>query len=242
MLNIEDLHVYRGRTYVLKGISMEIAQGEVVALIGANGAGKTTTLKTISGLLPMKQGRISYKPDKTAPSSSLAGTGVEDIVRLGICHCPEGRGIFAGLSTAENLMTGAYLRRDKAAIQEDYQRVCTLFPILGERRKQVAGSLSGGEQAMLAIGRALMGRPKLLLLDEPSLGLAPLMVAGIFEMLAEINQQGITILLVEQNAVMALELAHRAYVLETGTVALSGPSREIASDDRVREAYLGGRT
>ncbi len=241
MLKIDDLHVYRGRTYVLKGISMHIPRGEVVALIGANGAGKTTTLKTISGLFPLKQGSITYRQTENEAPTSLAGFGVENIVSMGICHCPEGRGIFAGLTTTENLMTGAYLRRDKDGIREDHQRVCDLFPILRERKNQTAGSLSGGEQAMLAIGRALMGRPKLLLLDEPSLGLAPMMVATIFEMLHEINKQGITILLVEQNAVLALELAHWAYVLEIGQVALSGPSQEVANNDRVREAYLGGR-
>jgi branched-chain amino acid transport system ATP-binding protein len=241
MLRIENLEVYRGRTYVLKGIDLEVGRGEIVALIGANGAGKTTTLKTISGLIRPHRGRIVYRreADQEIPLDRMPA---EEIVRQGVSHCPEGRGVFAGLTVMENLVAGAYLRRDKQGIREDFQKVCTLFPILEQRSSQTAGSLSGGEQAMLAIGRALMARPRLLILDEPSLGLAPLIVARIFSLLAEINSQGMTLLLVEQNAVMALDLSHRAYVLETGRVTLSGASSAIACDEAVRRAYLGGQS
>ncbi len=241
MLRIENLEVYRGRTYVLKGISLEVGRGEIVALIGANGAGKTTTLRTISGLLHPHRGRIAYRTE-TDEELALDRLRAEEIVRQGVSHCPEGRGVFAGLTVRENLVAGAYLRRDKQGIREDFQKVCALFPILGQRASQTAGSLSGGEQAMLAIGRALMARPRLLILDEPSLGLAPLIVARIFALLAEINAQGVTLLLVEQNAVMALDLSHRAYVLETGRVTLSGASSAIACDEAVRRAYLGAQS
>jgi branched-chain amino acid transport system ATP-binding protein len=241
MLRIENLEVYRGRTYVLKGISLEVGRGEIVALIGANGAGKTTTLKTISGLLHPHQGRIAYRTE-TDEELALDRLRAEEIVRQGVSHCPEGRGVFAGLTVRENLVAGAYLRRDKQGIREDFQKVYTLFPILEQRSSQTAGSLSGGEQAMLAIGRALMARPRLLILDEPSLGLAPLIVARIFALLAEINARGVTLLLVEQNAVRALDLSHRAYVLETGRVTLSGASSAIACDEAVRRAYLGGQS
>lgn len=240
MLRIEDLEVYRGRTYVLKGISLEVGRGEIVALIGANGAGKSTTLKTISGLLRPKSGKISYRVEADR-ELALDRLSAEEIVRQGVSHCPEGRGVFSGLTVMENLIAGAYLRRDKEGIREDFKRVGELFPVLEQRASQAAGSLSGGEQAMLAIGRALMARPRLLILDEPSLGLAPIIVARIFALLAEINARGVTILLVEQNAVMALELSHRAYVLETGRVTLSGPSSVIACDEAVRRAYLGGK-
>ena len=240
MLKLNDIHVYRGQTYVLKGVSLEVGRGEIVALIGANGAGKTTTLRTISGLLTPKNGSIIYTPEKDDPPWDISGAQAEDIVARGIAHCPEGRGVFAQLSVRENLMVGAYLRNDKKQIEHDHERVCHMFPILGERANQAAGSLSGGEQAMLAVGRALMTRPRLLILDEPSLGLAPLVVEFIFDMLAEINSQGVTVLLVEQNAVMALKLANRAYVLENGQVTLSGPSDELARDEKVRRAYLGG--
>lgn len=240
MLHIEDIHVYRGHTYVLKGISLHIAPGEIVALIGANGAGKTTLLRTISGLLRPKSGAIRFTFPQEQPAHDLTQAAPEHIVQLGISHCPEGRGIFARLSVKENLLVGAYLRRDKEAIQTDYEKVCTLFPILAERSKQTAGSLSGGEQEMLAVGRALMSSPKLLLLDEPSLGLSPLIIEKLFETLHEINTQGVTILLVEQNAVMALDVAHRAYVLETGQMTLSGTGQELANNDAVRQAYLGG--
>ena len=240
VLRINDIHVYRGRTYVLQGVSLEVDHGEIVALIGANGAGKTTMLRTISGLLRPKKGSIIYQPQKVSDDTDLSHLSPEHIVSLGISHCPEGRGIFSQLSVRENLLVGAYLRKDKSEIQVDYEQVCGIFPILGERAGQTAGSLSGGEQEMLAVGRALMSRPRLLILDEPSLGLGPIIVENLFRILADINTRGVTILLVEQNAVMALELANRAYVLETGRVTLSGPSNELANDERVRSAYLGG--
>ena len=240
MLRINDIHVYRGQTYVLQGVSLEVDHGEIVALIGANGAGKTTLLRTISGLLRPRNGSILYQPQKVTEDIDISRIPPEQIVSLGISHCPEGRGIFSQLSVRENLLVGAYLRKDKKGIQVDYKRVCGIFPILGKRASQTAGSLSGGEQEMLAVGRALMSRPRLLILDEPSLGLGPLIVDKLFKILAEINAQGVTILLVEQNAVMALDLANRAYVLETGRVALSGTSSELASDEKVRSAYLGG--
>lgn len=240
VLRINDIHVYRGQTYVLQGVSLEVDHGEIVALIGANGAGKTTLLRTISGLLRPKNGSILYQPQKVTEDIDISRIPPEQIVSLGISHCPEGRGIFSQLSVRENLLVGAYLRKDKKGIQVDYKRVCGIFPILGERASQTAGSLSGGEQEMLAVGRALMSRPRLLILDEPSLGLGPIIVDNLFKILAEINAQGVTILLVEQNAVMALDLANRAYVLETGRVALSGTSSELASDEKVRSAYLGG--
>lgn len=240
MLEIRDIHVYRGQTYVLQGVSLEVNQGEIVALIGANGAGKTSMLRTISGLLRTKSGQIIYQPDGKGEKIDISRMSAEQIVNLGVCHCPEGRGIFAGLTVRENLLVGAYLRKDKQAIREDYKHVCEIFPILGERAGQAGGSLSGGEQEMLAVGRALMSRPRLLILDEPSLGLGPLIVENLFKVLHEINTQGVTILLVEQNAVMALEYADRAYVLEIGRVTLSGPSRELANNENVRRAYLGG--
>jgi branched-chain amino acid transport system ATP-binding protein len=240
VLKVDDIHVYRGRTHVLKGVSLEVGRGEIVALIGANGAGKTTLLRTLSGLLRPRQGAIRYRAEPGGREADLARTPAEAIAGMGLSHCPEGRGVFAQLSVRENLMIGAYLRRDKAGIAEDYRRMCALFPILGERAGQAAGSLSGGEQEMLALGRALMSRPRLLILDEPSLGLGPIVVAELFRTLAEVNRRGVTLLLVEQNAVAALDLAQRAYVLETGRVALSGPSRELLDDPKVRCAYLGG--
>ncbi|MDY0091927.1 MAG: ABC transporter ATP-binding protein [Candidatus Vecturithrix sp.] len=240
MLHIEEIHVYRGHTYVLKGISLHIERGEIVALIGANGAGKTTLLRTISGLLHPKTGAIHYTLEDKQHPHDLTRAAPEYLVHLGISHCPEGRGIFSQLSVKENLFVGAYLRRDKKEILADYQHICELFPILGERSKQAAGSLSGGEQEMLAIGRALMSHPKLLLLDEPSLGLSPIVIEKLFETLHAINTQGVTILLVEQNAVMALDVAHRAYVLETGRITLAGTGQELAKNDAVRQAYLGG--
>lgn len=240
MLRIEDIHVYRGHTYVLKGVSLQIAHREIVALIGANGAGKTTLLRTISGLLRPKTGSIFYSTADDSQQRDLTKATSEQVVQMGISHCPEGRGIFSQLSVKENLLVGAYLRRDREEIQADYRHICSLFPILGERPNQTAGSLSGGEQEMLAVGRALMSRPKLLILDEPSLGLGPLIVETLFDTLADINAKGVTILLVEQNAVMALDLAHRAYVLETGQITLTGTGRELANNDAVRQAYLGG--
>jgi branched-chain amino acid transport system ATP-binding protein len=239
MLQIEDIHVYRGHTYVLKGVSLSIAYGEIVALIGANGAGKTTLLRTISGLLRPQTGSIFYTPQDNQQYDLTRATS-EQIVQMGISHCPEGRGIFSQLSVKENLLIGAYLRRDKEGIQADYDQVCSIFPILKERTRQMAGSLSGGEQEMLAVGRALMSRPKLLILDEPSLGLGPLIVEKLFDILDDINAKGVTILLIEQNAVMALDLAHRAYVLETGRITLTGTGQELAHNDAVRQAYLGG--
>ena len=240
MLQIEDIHVYRGHTYVLKGVSLEITAGEIVALIGANGAGKTTLLRTISGLLRPRNGSIVYHASGNGHPYDLTEITSEHIVKVGISHCPEGRGIFSQLSVRENLLVGAYLRRDKEGIQTDYQQVCSIFPILKERSNQAAGSLSGGEQEMLAIGRALMSRPKLLLLDEPSLGLSPIIVETLFDVLEDISAKGVTILLVEQNAVMALDLADRAYVLETGHITLTGSGEELAKNDAVRQAYLGG--
>jgi branched-chain amino acid transport system ATP-binding protein len=240
VLEIEDIHVYRGRTYVLQGVSLRVAAGEIVALIGANGAGKTTLLQTISGLLRPTQGRILYRPTTASTARDISTVSAENIVKLGLSHCPEGRGIFSRLTVRENLLVGAYLRTDKRAVQEDYSRICSIFPILGERARQTAGSLSGGEQEMLAVGRALMSRPKLLVLDEPSLGLGPIIIENLFEVLAEINSQGVTLLLVEQNAVMALDFSHRAYVLETGRITMSGDSKDLASDENIRCAYLGG--
>ena len=240
MLRIDELHVYRGETYVIQGVSLKVGQGEIVALIGANGAGKTSLLRTISGLLRPKSGHILYKPSRDREEIDISRVSAEQIVALGISHCPEGRGIFSQLSVKENLLVGAYLRRDKQAIDQDYKRICGIFPILGERARQTAGSLSGGEQEMLAVGRALMSRPRLLILDEPSLGLGPIIVENLFGVLHEINSQGVTILLVEQNAIMALDYAHRAYVLENGRVTMSGPSIDMASNEKIRSAYLGG--
>lgn len=240
MLEIRDIHVYRGQTYVLQGVSLEVKRGEIVALIGANGAGKTSMLRTISGLLRTKRGQIFYQPESKVEKIEISRMSAEQIVHLGVSHCPEGRGVFAQLSVRENLLVGAYPRKDKQAITADYQHVCEIFPILGERASQAGGSLSGGEQEMLAVGRALMSRPRLLILDEPSLGLGPMVVEDLFKVLHEINMQGVTILLVEQNAVMALEYADRAYVLENGHVTLSGPSGELAGNENVRRAYLGG--
>lgn len=240
MLKVADVHVYRGRTHVLKGVSLEVGRGDIVALIGANGAGKTTLLRTLSGLLRPRRGAIRFQSRADGPEVDLTRLAAEDIVGLGISHCPEGRGVFARLSVRENLLIGAYRRRDRGGIEEDYRRVRAIFPILEERAGQAAGSLSGGEQEMLAIGRALMSRPALLILDEPSLGLGPMVVARLFGVLAEINRQGVTLLLVEQNAVAALNLARRGYVLETGRMVLSGPSRQLLEDPNVQRAYLGG--
>ena len=239
MLEIRECHVYIGQTYVLKGVSLEVRYGEIVALIGANGAGKTTTLSTISGLTRSRRGKILFRPDPDTTQRDITKVPAEGIVKMGISHCPEGRQVFSDLNVWENLLIGAYLRKDKQAVQSDLQWVCELFPILRDRRRQSAGNLSGGEQMMLAIGRALMSRPRLLLLDEPSLGLAPFMVEVIFEMLEQINAQSTTILLVEQNALMALELAQRAYVMETGQITLSGTGMELAENEAVRKAYLG---
>jgi branched-chain amino acid transport system ATP-binding protein len=232
VLRLDGLDVYYGQIRALKGVSLEVRSGEIVALLGNNGAGKTTTLKTISGLLVPRQGTVHLE-DRV-----LTGTPPHDVVGRGIGHVPEGRRIFNRLSVRENLMMGAFLRSD-GGIAEDLQRMFTLFPRLQERITQVAGTLSGGEQQMLAIGRALMGRPRLLLLDEPSMGLAPVLVEQIFDTIGAVNRQGTTILLVEQNAAMALSIAHRGYVLETGSVVLSGTAAELSENAEVRRAYLG---
>ncbi|AGE23546.1 branched-chain amino acid ABC transporter ATP-binding protein [Geobacillus sp. GHH01] len=235
MLKVDGIDVFYGNIHALKGVSLEVNKGEIVTLIGANGAGKTTLLKTISGLLRPKNGDIVYE------GASIAGKAAQTIVKQGISHVPEGRRVFANMTVEENLELGAFLRKDKDGIQQDFAKVFQLFPRLEERRKQLAGTLSGGEQQMLAIGRALMARPKLLLLDEPSMGLAPLLVKTIFRIIQEINESGTTILLVEQNAHMALSIAHRAYVLESGRVVLSGTASELQASEQVKQAYLGGR-
>ncbi|HET6922127.1 MAG TPA: ABC transporter ATP-binding protein [Anaeromyxobacteraceae bacterium] len=232
MLQIEALDVFYGQIHALKGVGLEVQRGEIVAILGNNGAGKTTTLKTISGLLVPRRGRIALE------GQALSGVPPHEIVLRGIGHVPEGRRIFNRLTVRENLMMGAYLRKD-AGVPADLERVFTLFPVLRERIGQVAGTLSGGEQQMLAIGRALMANPRLLLLDEPSMGLAPVVVERIFETVLDINRQGTTILLVEQNAAMALTIANRGYVLETGSIALSGTAAELAENPDVRRAYLG---
>jgi branched-chain amino acid transport system ATP-binding protein len=234
MLKIENIDVYYGAIHALKGISAEVHEGEIVTLIGANGAGKSTILRTISGLLKPKTGQINFE------GKSIAGVVAQDIVKLGISQVPEGRRVFANMSVLENLELGAYIRNDKKGIQEDMENVFVKFPRLSERRSQLAGTLSGGEQQMLAMGRALMSRPRLLLLDEPSMGLAPLLVKEIFSIIKEINASGTTVLLVEQNAHMALSIAHRAYVLETGRITLSGDAKELAASEEIRKAYLGG--
>jgi len=232
VLRIDDLHVYYGEIHALKGVGLEVRRGEIVALLGNNGAGKTTTLKTISGLLAPRRGHI------TLEERSLAGVAAHDVVLRGVAHVPEGRRIFNRLTVRENLTMGAYLRSD-AGVEADLERVFVLFPRLKERLGQVAGTLSGGEQQMLAIGRALMANPRLLLLDEPSMGLAPVLVEQIFATIVDINRQGTTILLVEQNAAMALEIAHRGYVLETGAIVLTGSAAELGENADVRRAYLG---
>jgi branched-chain amino acid transport system ATP-binding protein len=234
LLEVDNLHVYYGRIHALKGISLKVEQGEIAALIGANGAGKSTTLKTISGLLRPRSGRVTLSGD------DLAVLPANEIVGRGVVQVPEGRRIFGRLSVHENLMMGAYARTDPGAIGHDMDRVFALFPRLKERRTQVAGTLSGGEQQMLAIGRGLMSQPKVLLLDEPSMGLAPILVEQIFETIAGINKQGTTVLLVEQNAYMALQVAHHGYVLQTGEIALAGKAADLQADKEVQRAYLGG--
>ena len=233
MLKINDLHVAYGGIKALRGISLEVPEGKIVTLIGSNGAGKSTTLRTISGLVKAVSGSITYN------GKELLGMPINQIIEEGIIHVPEGRRVFADMSVLENLKIGAYLRRDKAQIAEDIKWVYSLFPRLEERHWQMAGTLSGGEQQMLAVGRALMGRPKVLMMDEPSLGLAPLIVRDIFTIIREINKQGMTILLIEQNANMALHTADIGYVLETGLITLSGPGKELLRDEKVRRAYLG---
>jgi len=234
MLKIKDINVYYGNIHALKGVSLDINQGEIVTLIGANGAGKSTLLKTISGLLKPKNGEVLFE------NEHVAGKVAQAIVKRGISQVPEGRRVFSNMSVEENLELGAYLRKDKKGIREDFEKVYQLFPRLYERRKQLSGTLSGGEQQMLAMGRALMARPRLLLLDEPSMGLAPLLVKTIFRIIGEINQTGTTILLVEQNANMALSIADRAYVIETGKIVAAGTAEELSQSDQIRAAYLGG--
>ena len=232
LLKIEDLHVYYGSIHAIKGISFEVNEGEIVTLIGANGAGKSTTLNTVAGLLKPRSGSIQFE------GKSILSTPASKVVSLGMALCPEGRRVFQQMSVRENLEMGGYTR-PASEIESSMENVFQRFPRLKEREKQVAGTLSGGEQQMLAMGRALMSKPKLLMLDEPSMGLAPILVEQIFDIVKELNKAGTTILLVEQNARMALSIAHRAYVLETGTISMSGDAHELAEDDRVRKAYLG---
>jgi branched-chain amino acid transport system ATP-binding protein len=233
LLQLKDIHCYYGNIHALKGVSLEVYSGEIRTLIGANGAGKSTTLMAISAIMRPKRGEVFYQ------GTSLSGRAPDEIVKTGLCQVPEGRRIFPGLTIKENLEMGAYCRRGKSAINADLEMVYDLFPVLGERRKQAGGTLSGGEQQMLAIGRALMSKPQMLLLDEPSLGLAPLMVEKIFSIIERIAGEGITILLVEQNAHAALNLADYGYVMETGKIILEAPARELLQDERVKEAYLG---
>jgi branched-chain amino acid transport system ATP-binding protein len=233
MLRVKDIHVYYGAIHALKGVSFAIEKGELVTLLGANGAGKTTTLKTLSGLLRPRQGTIELE------GNSLENVGAHEIVRRGVAHVPEGRRVFPRFTVLENLQIGAYTR-DRTSRGSGIESVFNMFPRLKERQKQYAGTLSGGEQQMLAIGRALMAQPKLLLLDEPSMGLAPKIVDQILENICLINRTGVTVLLVEQNAAMALAISHRGYVLETGSVILEGKSSDLTGNDRVRQAYLGG--
>lgn len=234
MLKIDNLEVAYGNIKAIKGISLEVNQGEIVTLIGSNGAGKSTTLRAISGILKPRNGSITFKGER------IDGVEGHEIVAKGICQSPEGRRIFPRMTVDENLDLGAFLRNDKAAIAADRQRVLELFPRLQERINQKAGTMSGGEQQMLAVGRALMGSPELLLLDEPSMGLAPVLVDMIFETIEKINKQGTTILLVEQNALAALNVADRAYVLESGSIKMSGKAKDLISNDEVTKAYLGG--
>ena len=233
MLKIKDLHVSYGGIRALRGVDIEVPDGKIVTLIGANGAGKSTTLRTISGLVKADSGSITYN------DTELLGMPINKILEQGIAQVPEGRRVFADLTVLENLKIGAYLRSDKSGNEQDIEGIYSLFPRLKERSWQFAGTLSGGEQQMLAVGRALMSRPKLLMMDEPSLGLAPLVVQGIFDIIRTINQQGVTVLLIEQNANMALKLADRAYVLETGLITKTGTGAELLADESIKEAYLG---
>ncbi|HHZ02925.1 MAG TPA: ABC transporter ATP-binding protein [Tissierellia bacterium] len=234
MLEIKNLNVHYGVIHALKDVSLTVNQGEIVTLIGANGAGKTTTLRTISGLQKATSGEIILE------GKDITNVSASQRVEMKLSQVPEGRRIFPAMTIVENLELGAYLRRDKANIKKDMDNIFELFPILGERKKQLAGTLSGGEQQMLAMGRALMSRPKILLLDEPSMGLAPLLVREIFNIIVNINSTGTTILLVEQNAKMALSIAHRAYVLETGSIVMTGTGEELAKSDEIQKSYLGG--
>jgi branched-chain amino acid transport system ATP-binding protein len=233
MLDVHDIHTYYGNIHALKGVSLTVEKGEIVTLIGSNGAGKTTTLRSICGLQKPRQGTIQLEGEDIGPFKA------HEVVSKGVAMVPEGRGIFARLTVAENLDLGAYTRSDRAGIQQDLERVFTIFPRLKERQRQVAGTLSGGEQQMLATGRALMTRPRLLLMDEPSMGLAPVLVEAIFEVIKVINQEGTTILLVEQNALMALSIAHRGYVIQTGQIVLQDTAANLKSNEMVQKAYLG---
>lgn len=233
MLEVKDVHTYYGNIHALKGVSLTVDEGEIVTLIGANGAGKSTTLNTICGLLKPRHGSIELE------GQDIHGTPAHEIVGMGVSQAPEGRRVFARLSVQENLEMGAFLRTDDGAIRESMERVFDLFPRLKERRKQTGGTLSGGEQQMLAIGRALMANPRLMLLDEPSMGLAPILVEDIFRTVQEINKEGTTVLLVEQNALMALSVAHRGYVMETGTIVLEGSAASLRENPQVKAAYLG---
>lgn len=234
MLEIKNLNVHYGVIHALKDVSLTVDKGEIVTLIGANGAGKTTTLRTISGLIKATSGQVILE------GKDITNLPAPQRVELGLSQVPEGRRIFPEMTVLENLELGAFLRKDKQGIKKDIEHIYELFPILGDRRKQTAGTLSGGEQQMLAIGRALMSKPRLLLLDEPSMGLAPLLVREIFEIIKNINSKGTTVLLVEQNASMALSIANRAYVLETGSIVITGTGEELMKSDRIQKAYLGG--
>lgn len=240
MLKVEDLNVHYGAIHAIKGVSFDVDKGEIVTLIGANGAGKSTILRAISGLIKPSGGKITYTRSE-GQEEDLTNVPAHKLVDLGISHVPEGRRIFANLSVLDNLELGAYHRKDKAGIAEDIEWAFTLFPRLKERRRQIAGTLSGGEQQMLATARGLMSKPDLLLMDEPSMGLAPILVREIFDTVALINKKGVTILIVEQNANMALSLANRAFVLEVGSIVLEGSSAELSCNAKVREAYLGGK-
>lgn len=234
LLKVENLKVHYGAIYAIKDISFHVNKGEIVTLIGANGAGKTSTLHAVSRLIPISGGQVTYN------NTNLATVKPYQITGLGMAQVPEGRRIFAGMSVKENLQIGAYSRNNKAHVEEDYEKVLELLPRLSERRAQLAGTLSGGEQQMLAMGRALMSKPDMLLLDEPSMGLSPLLVKEIFKLIEDVKDSGVTILLVEQNAKMALEIANRAYVLETGKIVMEGDAKELANRKEIKEAYLGG--
>jgi len=234
LLKVQDVETYYGTAQALKGVSLKVEKGELISILGANGAGKTTLLRTISGLIEPKRGTIEFEGQR------IDRTGAEEIVRLGVSHCPEGRKLFPQMTVYKNLLLGAYVRKtDPQGTRETLEEVFSLFPVLKDRREQLAGTLSGGEQQMLVISRGLMSRPKLLMLDEPSLGIAPLLVARIFEVIKDISRRGMTILLVEQNAAVALNIAHHGYVLETGEIVLSGGAQELLREEKVREAYLG---
>ena len=233
MLSIRGLHVFYGGIHALRGIELDVPDGQIISLIGANGAGKSTTLKSIMGLVPKTEGTIEWN------DNDITSVHTKEVVKQGIVLCPEGRRVFPDLTVEENLRIGAYLRNDKAGIQKDKEWVYELFPRMKEREWQLAGTLSGGEQQMLAVGRALMSKPKLLMLDEPSLGLAPLVIKDIFSIIKEIKEAGVNVLLIEQNAKAALEISDYAYVMETGTITMSGEGRELLNDERVKKAYLG---